>query len=131
MCMVTDRAVLWARRHGIAADVVTLQGGVEAVRICAEAGGPEYGPVMQYAARRGLVTERRGRDVLYLYAPETWERVRLQAARQSAAADLFFAARRPELYGDALPGLRERCRALGMDADACEAAGVDAVPAAA
>lgn len=127
MCMVTDRAILWARRQGIAADVVTLQGGAEAVRICAEAGGPEYGPVMQYAARRGLVTERRGRDALYLYAPETWERVRLQAARQAAAGDLFFAARRPELYGTGLPGLRERCRVLGLDADKCEAEGVDAV----
>lgn len=129
MCMVTDRAVLWARRHGIAAEAVALQGGAEAVRICAEAGGPEYGPVMQYAARRGLVTERRGRDALYLYAPETWERVRLQAERLQAAADLFFAARRPELYGDALPGMRARCQALGMDAGACEATGVDAVPA--
>lgn len=129
MCMVTDRAILWARRQGIAADVVTLQGGAEAVRICAEAGGPEYGPVMQYAARRGLVTERRGRDALYLYAPETWERAQLQAARMQAAADLFFAARRPELYEAELPGMRARCQALGMDADACQAAGVDAVPA--
>lgn len=129
MCMVTDRAVLWARRHGIAAETVALQGGAEAVRICAAAGGPEAGPVMQYAARRGLVTERRGRDVLYLYAPETWDRVRMQAARMQAAAELFFSARRPELYGDALPALRERCQALGMDADACAAAGVDAVPA--
>ena len=129
MCMVTDRAVLWARRHGIAAEAVALQGGAEAVRICAEAGGPEYGPVMQYAARRGLVTERRGRDALYLYAPDTWEREQLQAARMQAAVELFFAARRPELYGAELPGMRARCQALGLDGAACEAAGVEAVPA--
>lgn len=46
-----------------------------------------------------------------------------------AAAELFFAARRPELYGAELPALRARCRALGMDDGACAAAGVDAVPA--
>ncbi len=45
-----------------------------------------------------------------------------------AASDLFFAARRPDVYADALPGYRAACVSLGLDPDACAAVGVDAVP---
>ena len=105
------RLILWGRKSGVALDPVELSGGVTSARLAADPGDPARVALLHpISARRGAYEyERRGACI-------------------RAASDLFFAARRPDVYAASLPGYRAACVALGLDADRCVAVGVDAVP---
>ena len=79
-------------------------------------------------SRWRYVCEWRGYHSVAVYLADDFRRLTKINAAMQAASDLFFAARRPDVYADALPAYRAACVALGLDADRCAAVGVDAVP---
>lgn len=123
------RLILWGRKSGVALDLVELADGVTAARLAADPDDPARVALLHHinASRGAYVFERRGAS-LYVYAAADYAAIQRRGACIRAAADLFFAARRPDVYTDALPGYRAACVALGLDADRCAAVGVDAVP---
>lgn len=123
------RLILWGQKSGVALEPVELSGGVTAARIAADPGDPARVALLHYlnASRGAYEYERRGAS-LYVYAAADYAAIRRRGACIRAASDLFFAARRPDLYAAALPGYRDSCVTLGLDADRCAAVGVDAVP---
>ena len=123
------RLILWGRKSGVALEPLELSGGVTAARIAADPGDPARVALLHHisASRGAYEYERRGAS-LYVYAAADYAAIQRRGARLRAASDLFFAARRPDVYADALPGYRAACVALGLDADRCAAVGVDAVP---
>lgn len=124
------RLILWGRKSGVALEPVELTGGITAARLAADPGDPARVALLHHisASRGAYEYERRGAS-LYVYAAADYAAIQRRGARLRAASDLFFAARRPDVYTDALPGYRAACVALGLDADRCAAVGVDAVPA--
>lgn len=122
------RLILWGRQSGVALDPVELADGVTAARLAADPGDPARVALLHHisASRGAYEYERRGAS-LYVYAAD-YAAIQRRGARLRAASDLFFAARRPDVYADALPGYRAACVALGLDADRCAAVGVEAVP---
>ena len=123
------RLILWGRKSGVALEPVELSGGVTAARIAADPGDPARVALLHHlnASRGAYEYERRGAS-LYVYAAADYAAIQRRGACIRAASDLFFAARRPDVYAAALPGYRAACVALGLDADRCAAVGVDAVP---
>lgn len=123
------RLILWGRKSGVALDPVELSGGVTAARIEADPDDPARVSLLHHiiASRGAYEYERRGAS-LYVYAAADYSAIQRRGARLRAASDLFFAARRPDVYAADLPGYRAACVALGLDADRCAAVGVDAVP---
>lgn len=124
------RLILWGHKSGLTLDPVELSGGVTAARLAAGPDDPARVALLHHigASRGAYEYERRGAS-LYVYAAADYAAIQRRGARLRAASDLFFAARRPDLYADALPGYRAACVALGLDADRCAAVGVGAVPA--
>lgn len=124
------RLILWGRKSGLALDPVELSGGITAARLAADPDDPARVALLHHinASRGAYEYERRG-GALYVYAAADYAAIQQRGARLRAASDLFFAARRPDVYSAALPGYRAACVALGLDADRCAAVGVDAVPA--
>lgn len=123
------RLILWGRKSGVSLDPVELADGVTAARLAADPDDPARVALLHHisASRGAYEYERRGAS-LYVYAAADYAAIQRRGARLRAAADLFFAARRPDLYAAALPGYRDACATLGLDPDACAAVGVDAVP---
>lgn len=123
------RLILWGRKSGVALEPVELTGGVTAARIAADPGDPARVALLHHlnASRGAYEYERRGAS-LYVYAAADYAAIRRRGACIRAASDLFFAARRPDVYANDLPGYRAACVALGLDPDACAVVGVDAVP---
>ena len=123
------RLILWGRKSGVALEPVELTGGVTAARIAADPGDPARVELLHHinASRGAYEYERRGAS-LYVYAAADYAAIRRRGACIRAASDLFFAARRPDVYANDLPGYRAACVALGLDPDACAVVGVDAVP---
>ena len=123
------RLIVWGRKSGVALEPVELSGGVTAARLAADPGDPARVALLHHisASRGAYEYERRGAS-LYVYAAADYAAIQRRGACIRAASDLFFAARRPDVYASALPGYRAACVALGLDADACAAVGVDAVP---
>lgn len=123
------RLILWGRKSGVALDPVELAGGVTAARLDAGTDDPVRVALLHHlnASRGAYEYERRGAS-LYVYAAADYAAIQQRGARLRAASDLFFAARRPDVYAAALPGYRAACVALGLDADRCAAVGVGAVP---
>lgn len=124
------RLILWGRKSGVALEPVELSGGVTAARLSADPDDPARVALLHHisASRGAYEYERRGAS-LYVYAAADYAAIQQRGARLRAASDLFFAARRPDLYAADLPGYRAACVALGLDADRCAAVGVGAVPA--
>ena len=124
------RLILWGRKSGVALDPVELADGVTAARLAADPDDPARVALLHHlnAGRGAYEYERRGAS-LYVYAAADYAAIQQRGACIRAASDLFFAARRPDLYAAALPGYRAACASLGLDADRCAAVGVDAVPA--
>lgn len=124
------RLILWGRKSGVALDPVELSGGVGAARLSADPDDPARVALLHHinASRGAYEYERRGAS-LYVYAAADYAAIQRREACIRAASDLFFAARRPDLYAAALPGYRAACVSLGLDADRCAAVGVGAVPA--
>lgn len=124
------RLILWGRTSGLALDTVTLSGGITAARLDADPGDPARVALLHHinASRGAYEYERRG-GALYVYAAADYAAIQRRGACIRAASDLYFAARRPDVYAADLPGYRAACVALGLDADRCAAVGVDAVPA--
>lgn len=123
------RLILWGRKSGVALDPVELADGVTAARLDAVPDDPARVALLHHirASRGAYEYERRGAS-LYVYAAADYAAIQRRGACIRAASDLFFAARRPDVYAAALPGYRAACVALGLDADRCAAVGVDAVP---
>lgn len=123
------RLILWGRKSGVALEPVELAGGVTAARLEAAPDDPARVALLHHigASRGAYEYERRG-ESLYVYAAADYIAIQRRGACIRAASDLFFAARRPDLYAAALPGYRAACVALGLDADRCAAVGVGAVP---
>ena len=123
------RLILWGRKSGVALEPVELTGGVTAARIAADPGDPARVALLHHlnASRGAYEYERRGAS-LYVYAAADYAAIRRRGACIRAASDLFFAARRPDVYANDLPGYRAACVALGLGPDACAVVGVDAVP---
>lgn len=123
------RLILWGRKSGVALEPVELSGGVTAARLSADPDDPARVALLHHisASRGAYEYERRGAS-LYVYAAADYAAIQQRGERLRAASDLFFAARRPDVYAAALPGYRAACVALGLDADRCAAVGVDAVP---
>lgn len=123
------RLILWGQKSGVALEPVELSGEVTAARIAADPGDPARVALLHHlnASRGAYEYERRGAS-LYVYAAADYAAIQRRVACIRAASDLFFAARRPDVYADALPAYRAACVALGLDADRCAAVGVDAVP---
>lgn len=123
------RLILWGRKSGLALDPVELSGGITAARLAADPDDPARVALLHHinASRGAYEYERRG-GALYVYAAADYAAIQRRGACIRAASDLFFAARRPELYTADLPGYRAACVELGLDADRCAAVGVDAVP---
>ena len=124
------RLILWGRKSGVALEPVELSGGVTAARLAADPGDPARVALLHHirASRGAYEYDRRGAS-LYVYAAADYAAIQRRGACIRAASDLFFAARRPDVYAAALPGYRDACVALGLDADRYAAVGVDAVPA--
>lgn len=124
------RLILWGRKSGVALEPVELSGGVNAARLSADPDDPARVALLHHisASRGAYEYERRGAS-LYVYAAADYAAIQQRGERLRAASDLFFAARRPDLYAADLPGYRAACVALGLDADRCAAVGVGAVPA--
>lgn len=124
------RLILWGRKSGVALEPVELSGGVTAARLSADPDDPARVALLHHisASRGAYEYERRGAS-LYVYAAADYAAIQQRGERLRAASDLFFAARRPDLYAADLPGYRAACVALGLDADRCAAVGVGAVPA--
>lgn len=123
------RLILWGRKSGVALEPVELSGGVTAARLEADPADPARVALLHNigASRGAYEYERRGAS-LYVYAAADYVAIQRRQACIRAASDLFFAARRPDLYAADLPGYRAACVALGLDADRCAAVGVGAVP---
>lgn len=123
------RLILWGRKSGVALEPVELSGGVTAAHLEADPDDPARVALLHHigASRGAYEYERRGAP-LYVYAAADYSAIQRRQACIRAASDLFFAARRPDLYAAALPGYRAACVSLGLDADRCAAVGVDAVP---
>ena len=123
------RLILWGRKSGVALEPVELSGGVTAARLSADPDDPARVALLHHisASRGAYEYERRGAS-LYVYAAADYAAIQQRGERLRAASDLFFAARRPDLYAADLPGYRAACVALGLDADRCAAVGVGAVP---
>ena len=123
------RLILWGQKSGVALEPVELSGGVTAARLAADSGDPARVALLHHisASRGAYEYERRGAS-LYVYAAADYAAIQRRGARLRAASDLFFAARRPDVYAADLPGYRAAAAALGLDPDACAAVGVDAVP---
>lgn len=123
------RLILWGRKSGVALEPVELSGGVTAARIEADPDDPARVALLHHisSSRGAYEYERRGAS-LYVYAAADYAAIQRRGACIRAASDLFFAARRPDLYAADLPGYRAACMALGLDADRCAAVGVGAVP---
>ena len=123
------RLILWGRKSGVALDPVELSGGVTSARLAADPGDPARVALLHHisASRGAYEYERRGAS-LYVYAAADYAAIQRRGARLRAASDLFFAARRPDVYAADLPGYRAAAAALGLDPVACAAVGVDAVP---
>ena len=123
------RLILWGRKSGLTLDPVELSGGVTAARLATGPDDPACVALLHHigASRGAYEYERRGAS-LYVYAAADYAAIQRRGACIRAASDLFFAARRPDLYAAALPGYRAACVALGLDADRCAAVGVGAVP---
>lgn len=123
------RLILWGRKSGLTLEPVELSGGITAARLAADPGDPPRVALLHHisASRGAYEYERRGAS-LYVYAAADYAAIQRRGACIRAASDLFFAARRPELYAAALPGYRAACAALELDADRCAAVGVGAVP---
>lgn len=124
------RLILWGQKSGVALEPVELSGGVTAARLGADPADPARVALLHHlnASRGAYEYERRGAS-LYVYAAADYAAIQRRGACIRAASDLFFAARRPDVYAAALPGYRAACVALGLDADRCAAVGVGAVPA--
>lgn len=124
------RLILWGRKSGVALEPVELSGGVTAARLSSDPDDPARVALLHHisASRGAYEYERRGAS-LYVYAAADYAAIQQRGERLRAASDLFFAARRPDLYAADLPGYRAACVALGLDADRCAAVGVGAVPA--
>lgn len=124
------RLILWGRKSGVALEPVELSGGVTAARLSSDPDDPARVALLHHisASRGAYEYERRGAS-LYVYAAANYAAIQQRGERLRAASDLFFAARRPDLYAADLPGYRAACVALGLDADRCAAVGVGAVPA--
>lgn len=123
------RLILWGRKSGVALEPVELSGGITAARLAADPDDPARVALLHHisSSRGAYEYERRGAS-LYVYAAADYAAIQRRGARLRAASDIFFAARRPDVYAAALPGYRAACVALGLDADRCAAVGVDAVP---
>lgn len=123
------RLILWGRKSGVALDPVELAGGVTAARLAADPDDPARVALLHHigASRGAYEYERRGAS-LYVYAAADYAAIQRRQACIRAASDLFFAARRPDVYAAALPGYRAACVSLGLDADRCATVGVGAVP---
>lgn len=124
------RLILWGRKSGLALDPVDLSGGITAARLDADPDDPARVALLHHisASRGAYEYERRG-GALYVYSAADYAAIQRRGACIRAASDLYFAARRPDVYAADLPGYRAACMALGLDADRCAAVGVDAVPA--
>lgn len=123
------RLILWGRKSGVALEPMELAGGITAARLAADPDDPARVALLHHinASRGAYEYERRGAS-LYVYAAADYAAIQRRGACIRAASDLFFAARRPDVYAAALPGYRAACVALGLDVDRCAAVGVGAVP---
>lgn len=121
--------ILWGRKSGVALEPMELTGGITAARLADDPDDPARVALLHHisSSRGAYEYERRGAS-LYVYAAADYAAIQRRGACIRAASDLFFAARRPDVYAAALPGYRAACVALGLDADRCAAVGVDAVP---
>ena len=123
------RVMQWASRAGYTCREVTMTHNIAAVMISND-DAPVFCAVEDFCRRSRwrYVCEWRGYHSVAVYLADDFRCLTKINAAMQAASDLFFAARRPDVYAAALPGYRAACVALGLDADRCAAVGVDAVP---
>lgn len=130
------RLILWGRKSGLALDPVELSGGITAARLAADPDDPARVALLHHisASRGAYEYERRG-GALYVYAAADYTAIQRRGACIRAASDLFFAARRPDLYAadaaqrdaDALPVLHVLASKAQTYADALQSAAYDLI----
>ena len=121
-----NKILTFARKNSIPAQVVTTSTGLQAVSIPADL--PGVADLLAGFCRRSggrYTMEHRNQAAVWVWLASDRAKQQRISAQQQAAQDLFFAARRPDLHKVA--DYAARCKALGLDPDACARLGVGAV----